>query len=196
MNAKLRPLVVVLLVLAFVNLGLVGVFLWWRGQVRARAIQEQEARFEHKPLTDVPPNTDAPAPSLTPMEEIHAAARSGDVAALRTLLDAHPDLLNANTHNRFGSTALHFAAYFKQPGIVAELLKRGADVNAVNNEGTTPLHDAISAGHQGIARLLLDGGADVSLRNGSGKDALTYAQDKKRTEIAEMIREHPRPAQK
>ena len=182
MKHKFKPLLIVLLVLAFVNTGLVGFFLWWGGQ--KKTAQEQIAR-----QSPAPSDTETPSRHLTPMEEIHAAVRNGDVAALRELLDAHPELLNANTHNRFGSTALHFAAYFKQQAIVEELLKRGADVNAVNNEGTTPLHDAIASGHEGIVRLLLQGGADINLRNGSGKDALTYAQDRKRTMIAQLIRE-------
>lgn len=183
MKSKLKPLLIVLLVLVFVDMGLLGFFLWWRGQQKTG--QGQIAGQSPAALSD----TEMPSRLLTPMEEVHAAARNGDVTALRELLDAHPELLNANTHNRFGSTALHFAAYFKQREIVAELLKRGADVNAVNNEGTTPLHDAIASGHEGIVRLLLEGGANVSLRNGSGKDALTYAQDKKRTAIAELIQE-------
>eukprot|EP00955_Chlamydomonas_euryale_P005040 53794-Chlamydomonas_euryale.AAC.1 len=49
----------------------------------------------------------------------------------------------------------------RAPQIVALLLERGADVNAVSAFGDTPLHEAARAGHTTTMGLLLASGAAV-----------------------------------
>lgn len=65
--------------------------------------------------------------------------------------------------NQYGNTPLHLAAYMGHTATVAELLDRGADVNAVNKYNNTPLHLAIDKGHTEAEELLSGRGADMFL---------------------------------
>src|SRR5213592_1321904 len=65
----------------------------------------------------------------TPGEKADAlseAARKGDAAAVKTLLDAGVDV---NTKYRYNRTALSYAADRGHVAVVKLLLERGADVN-------------------------------------------------------------------
>lgn len=55
---------------------------------------------------------------------------------------------------------------------VAELLERGADVDAVNKAGMTPLHEVCRMGAKEVADLLLDHGANVDLLSAAGESCL------------------------
>ncbi|MFF4696846.1 ankyrin repeat domain-containing protein [Streptomyces chattanoogensis] len=56
---------------------------------------------------------------------------------------------------------LHLAAAQSPPELVAELLARGAEVDARDDEGCTPLWHAVCRGAQGNVGLLLEAGADA-----------------------------------
>ena len=104
------------------------------------------------------------------------AARRGDTAAVQSMLDRTPALLNrqdsqaslppsralAATRRRTprhasalvfspgllqGYTALHAAALGSNEAVVAQLLQRGAAVGIVSGFGRTPLHDARPVRH-------------------------------------------------
>ena len=60
-------------------------------------------------------------------EEFFAAARRGDVAAVKALLDKGVDV-NAKTH--YGATALSYACDKGHTEVVRLLLDRGADPNS------------------------------------------------------------------
>ena len=66
------------------------------------------------------------------------------------------------------STALHRAAYDGNSALVALLLARGANPNAVDSSGATPLHVAKSASYHNISRLL---DAHVNKAGRDAKDA-------------------------
>ena len=89
--------------------------------------------------------------------ELHAAARAGDIAKVRSLLDSGA---NPNSKNTWAWTPLHQAASCGQHDVAALLLKRGATVQAKNNFEETPLHCASTYGHDELVELILHYGAD------------------------------------
>jgi len=90
-------------------------------------------------------------------EEFFAAARKGDVAAVKTLLDKG---VNVNAKTRYGATALSYACDRGNVEVIKLLLERGADVNARDTfYGEVPLGWALSKGNAEVVKLLLDKGA-------------------------------------
>ncbi|ACV60059.1 ankyrin repeat domain-containing protein [Alicyclobacillus acidocaldarius] len=105
------------------------------------------------------------------------AVRTGDVDAVRRLLDGNPGLASKRVvDNKGGSrTALHvvtdWPGYFPNgPVIVKMLIEAGADPNAPTTGGKfseTPLHWAASNDDVDVAAALIDGGADIEVLGGS-----------------------------
>lgn len=90
-------------------------------------------------------------------EEFFAAARKGDVAAVKAFLDKG---VNVNAKTRYGATALSYACDKGHIEVVKLLIERGADVNAKDTfYGEVPLGWALSHGHIEVVKLLLDKGA-------------------------------------
>ena len=109
------------------------------------------------------PQQAAPADRADRAEALSEAARKGDAAAVKTLLDAGVDV---NTKYRYDRTALSFACDRGNVEVVKLLLDRGADVNAKDTfYGATPLTWAASPAmgrkpqHAEIVGLLLKHGA-------------------------------------
>jgi ankyrin repeat protein len=95
-------------------------------------------------------NTATGAEDQTPL---HMAARRGNIAIARVLLDAGAVL---EARDKKGETPLRRAVNCGHPDFVALLLARGADVNARDRQGRTPLQ---AARRPEIAALLRDYGA-------------------------------------
>jgi len=90
-------------------------------------------------------------------EEFFAAARKGDTAALKELLDKGVDV---NAKTRYGATALSYACDKGHIEVVKLLIERGADVNSKDTfYGEVPLGWALSKDNVQIVKLLLDKGA-------------------------------------
>lgn len=87
-----------------------------------------------------------------------SAARSGNVAEARQLLDSGADV-NENFH---GETALIYAAIAGNTEMARLLLERGAAVNASMGYGLTPLVYAAKNQHGELAQLLISHGADMA----------------------------------
>ena len=66
------------------------------------------------------------------------AIREHDLAKLRTLLDASPDLLHVGDQR--SSQPIHWAVMTRQLEFVDELLERGADIDARRSDGARPIH--------------------------------------------------------
>jgi len=82
------------------------------------------------------------------------ASRAGDVGRVRAILDAGGDV---NAANRYGVTALGFAAEKGHFDIVRLLVERGADLNAVDSfYGSRPVDFALRGGHLNIAVFLIE----------------------------------------
>jgi hypothetical protein len=123
----------------------------------------------------------------TPEQMLYAAASRGQRTVLKTVLDANPELVNATSANH-GATPLHVAAHDGRAWIVAELIRRNANVNATNDLGFTPLHDAITSGNVDVVTELLRAKPDLTIKNKSGQTPLAYATVKNRTQLADLIR--------
>ncbi|MDR3707957.1 MAG: ankyrin repeat domain-containing protein [Capsulimonadaceae bacterium] len=91
------------------------------------------------------------------------AILADDAALLKTLVHAHPEQLNAYTHDGF--TPLHLAAFFGRDSVAMDLISFGADVDAVsqNELCNQPLHAAIAgAAGDDVIAALIGRGADVA----------------------------------
>src|SRR6187431_1336331 len=105
----------------------------------------------------------AQAPPLTKAEQLQDAARKGDAAAVKKLLDEGVDV---NTKFRYNATALFYACDHGHLEVVKVLLDHGADMSIKDTfYGFTPL--ALATGpaqkkkpeHAEIAKLLIQKGA-------------------------------------
>src|SRR5436190_1263424 len=74
-----------------------------------------------------------------------------------------------NDVDKYGNTALIFAASHCPKEIVKLLTERGADINHENKEGSTALMEAAKEGHKEIVELLIERGADINHVNKYGK---------------------------
>jgi ankyrin repeat protein len=91
-------------------------------------------------------------------------------------LAALPALVAAT--NEKGRTPLHMAAAGSKERIITELVRAGADLDAVDGDGSTPLHAACFYSCQRAAstvQLLLSLGADPCIRNENGATPLHTA---------------------
>lgn len=70
-------------------------------------------------------------------EAIAAAIRERDLARVRSLLDASPELLHAGDGH--SNQPIHWAVMTRQVDIIDELLARGADINAKRADGARPI---------------------------------------------------------
>ncbi|HZW07235.1 MAG TPA: ankyrin repeat domain-containing protein, partial [Phycisphaerales bacterium] len=102
-------------------------------------------------------------------DDIHAAVRRNDLAAVRAIVAADPTTLKDQSGNQ---SPLHEAACYVTPEMVKLLIELGADVNATAYNRFTPLHvvkDAESA------KALIKAGADLTKIDSWGKTPLQSA---------------------
>ena len=87
------------------------------------------------------------------------AARAGDLASARLLVDAGADV---NDTNAWGVSAVTMAAHSGYRELVAFLLEQGADPDA-DEAGFAALHEAVMRRDAELAAILLDHGADPNV---------------------------------
>jgi ankyrin repeat protein len=86
-------------------------------------------------------------------EQLYEAARKGDAAEVKALLDKDADV---NAKFRYGATALFKAAERGNTEVVKLLIERGADVNVKDTfYGATALSWALQKGHTGVIIAIL-----------------------------------------
>ena len=102
------------------------------------------------------------------IQDVMRAAQSGDLDALRTGLDAHPEWIDALGGGFQKATALHLAVLRNQHAATRLLIERGADLNRRDfPDNAAPLHFAAAHGDLETIRLLVEAGADI---DGKGDD--------------------------
>ncbi len=116
-------------------------------------------------------------------QELVAAARVGDFAAVEALITSGADV---NAKDGEGSTALMFAAVRGDARMVEALLAAGADPNLKDANGETAL--LLGARHgAAIVRALLSKGADPNLADGEGQTALLVAAENQPESVRLLI---------
>jgi uncharacterized protein len=104
---------------------------------------------------------------------VESAARSGDKAAVRDLLQHGA---NVNAASADGMSALHWAAERGDADIAAILVRAGANVDATTRlGGYTPLLLAAKNGHAPVVKELLEAGADANAPTSTGTTPLMLA---------------------
>lgn len=116
------------------------------------------------------------------------AARSGNAAAVKSLLKAGADVNEAQGD---GMTALHWAAQKGDAELVSMLLSAGANVRATTRlGGYTAMHLASQAGHAKVVAALVAGGAAVEVKTTTGASALMLAARSGSVETATRLIEN------
>ena len=87
------------------------------------------------------------------------------------------------------STALHYAAWFGNEAVAAQLLQAGASVSAVNDYGWTPLHWAAFYGKSSIANLLLQANANTTAVDKYGYTPAQHAKQYGHGDLAARLLE-------
>ena len=85
---------------------------------------------------------------------------------------------HVDARDKFGNTALHYAAEHGSLDVMHELLDAKAPIDAQNRQGITPLMKAANNGQAAAVKLLLQSGADTSKQDFTGRDALGWAGNK------------------
>ena len=150
--------------------------------------------------------------SQEPVEEMTAAATSGDVSLLSKVLDEgytpairdspyqtslqEPHQLfevrlkgdmGINTRGKNGKTPLMVASCSGHAEMVRYLLDHGADINSRGRNWRTALMCASLKGHKEVAQLLLDRGADITMKTRLGSSALSLATDLGHKQVVELF---------
>jgi len=126
-------------------------------------------------------------------DPIHEAAKNGDIAALKSLLDKDPSLLYVK--DEVGKTPLHWATGRGQPQAIKLLLDTyHVNVNVRNANEGTPLHVAASQAQPEAARILIAHGAEIDARTKNRSTPLHFACFKGRKpghiEVARILLEN------
>jgi len=136
------------------------------------------------PVIETPALPPAPAPTL------HELASTGDVEAMRELLDSGAALdepYDGDDPTLTGLTPLMVAARDADAPTLAALLEAGADPNATTERGRTALMHAAAAGSVGRTELLLTAGSPVNAASDDGRTALMFAAESGGPELITLL---------
>lgn len=117
------------------------------------------------------------------------AAHANDDSQAQALLAAKP-AVDVNQRSSDGTTALHWAVYHNDAGLIDRLLAAGANPNARNDYGSTPLALAVVVGNDPVIKKLLQAGADVESANADGQTALMIIARTSNVEGARLLLSH------
>ncbi|KAJ5152462.1 hypothetical protein N7492_009742 [Penicillium capsulatum] len=121
---------------------------------------------------------------------LYHAACAGSEATVEALLRIPYLREKINHQDSKGKTPLRLASKWGSRGIVACLVRRGADVNLACRRGHSPLHYASLRGEEETVYLLLEAQAEVSRCTETGVNALWLAVLRNHTNIAKQLLLH------
>ena len=119
-------------------------------------------------------------------EQLLAAAASGDVAGISTLLDGGADV---DARDGRGRTALLVATIAGHADAVRRLLDAEPDVDLQDDQRDNPFLYAGAEGLLDILKLVNDAGADPSITNRYGGTALIPASERGHVEVVRYLLE-------
>jgi ankyrin repeat protein len=127
--------------------------------------------------------------TLTPAGDLRLveAVKSGDKAAVRSLLDQRVDV---NAPQPDGATALAWAASRDDMETADLLIRARANVNAANEYGATPLWLATTKGSAAMTEKLLNAGANPNATLLSGETALMAAVTTGNIDLVKSLLDH------
>jgi hypothetical protein len=114
--------------------------------------------------------------TVTPaQEQLWAACKRGDDAAIYRLVRTEGADVNARDPSFGLWTACHYAAHAGRSRVVEALWRLGANIDAGNGAGSTPLAIAAAEGHVSLVQKLVAKGANVTATSEYGSTALHQA---------------------
>ena len=115
---------------------------------------------------------------------LHALCAKGLVSCALRLLEHKADV---DAKDKYGETALHWAAKEGHEAVVRLLVEAKADVNAKNNDRETALHRAAKNGHEAVVKLLVEAKADVNVKDSYGRTALHRTAENGREAVVKRL---------
>ncbi|XP_027361272.1 protein phosphatase 1 regulatory subunit 12C isoform X1 [Abrus precatorius] len=119
------------------------------------------------------------------VDDLHTAARSGDLIAVQSILSSNP--LAVNSRDKHSRTPLHLAAFSGQAEVVSYLSKHKADVGASAMDDMAAIHFAAQKGHLEVVRALLSAGASHKAATRKGMTSLHYAVQGSHLELVKYL---------
>lgn len=120
-----------------------------------------------------------------PDAALSKAAREGDLARIKSLLDSGAD---PNRRDGSGNSPLLEAVAAGHGDAVRALVAAGANPNLPSSSGRTPLIEAAIGGRVEIARLLIAAGANLNIAERGAGTPLEAAEREGHAEMAALLR--------
>jgi hypothetical protein len=125
---------------------------------------------------------DAPDRDPPPIVEDTFRLIADSGVQIKVTAEPHP-----NTDLPGNATTLMTAAYGGDKEVVADLVERGADLEARDVDGYTPLMYAANAGHVRAAEILLEAGAEVNAADNQGSTPIMFAAQHGHAELVRVL---------
>ncbi|KGN59517.1 uncharacterized protein LOC101209264 [Cucumis sativus] len=106
-------------------------------------------------------------------DQLHAAARNGDLSSVISILASNPS--SVNSRDKHSRTPLHLAAWSGQAEVINYLCKNKADVGAAAMDDMAAIHFASQKGHLEVVRTLISCGGSLKASTRKGMTPLHYA---------------------
>ncbi|KAA3673091.1 uncharacterized protein DEA37_0000873 [Paragonimus westermani] len=125
------------------------------------------------------------------LSALHLATDGEQTRAIKLLVKN-----GANLENRdfgLGWTPLIRCAGLKNNGnvdVACELIRAGAQIDALDNDGKTALHNCVMVNHHTLCEILLKHGARLDLTTNTGYNAFTLAESSGNQKLVQLITDY------